>query len=105
VIGVFIGKWINFSGIVSDIRRGYQGVRVLAHDDNGDVYVHMNFAESWIDHISMLGMGNAIAASGVIESVDPLAIFLEKCELLETPTVAEPDQKKSPGDSIKPAGA
>jgi uncharacterized membrane protein YeaQ/YmgE (transglycosylase-associated protein family) len=98
-IGVFIGKWISFSGIVSDIKRGNQGVGVLAHSDNGDVYVHMDFAESWIDHISMLGMGNTIAATGEIESVDTLAVFLEKCELLETPTVAEPDQKKRPGDS------
>lgn len=85
VVGVYIGKWLKYSGTIYDIGKGYKSVTVSSFTEPIEHHVRMNFAESWLDQISMLRKDDAIAVIGKLESVDAIGVYLEDCELIETP--------------------
>lgn len=85
---VYIGKWIEASGQISDIRTdvgmSVDRAGVTLKDDSGPVIAAV-FVKKWTEPISVLRAGERIRLIGQISKIETNWIWLEDCELLEVP--------------------
>ena len=87
VAAAYIGKWMEVSGTIFDVRffpnglfRKRAGV-TLRSTDNPTVYP--TFVEKWSEPLSVLRPGERIRAVGQIRRIDAYSVWLEECELIE----------------------
>jgi hypothetical protein len=72
-----IGKWLNVSGIVSNVYDDF----VIFRDRDKYMTVHLNFDNEWKGPFHLLKVGQKISARGEIQRINNAKISLEHCEL------------------------
>jgi hypothetical protein len=89
LLSPYIGKWMRVSGNLGDVKKikifdDKSFAQVTFRDVKyGSDYVFLQFSEpGFIDRLSVMQLGEAITVLGQIQSVNPLFVSLEECELL-----------------------
>ena len=86
----YVDKWIQVSGIVSDIFPVFDGERVqvnlnLGINESALPYFSLTFqSKQWLEHLQILPRGHSITANGQIERIGSHGLTLGNCELVET---------------------
>jgi hypothetical protein len=78
----YIGKWMRFSGTVSDVTtdEGYKyPIAAMVLDDRSGTYMHLDFTTEWRERVSMLPKDSRVRAIGRINTQNTM----NECELLD----------------------
>ena len=80
-----IGKWMPISGKLDQVISSFPGFAQLTFAGRGTgTQVFMYFrGQMLIDRLALLKRGTKITVHGPIEKVDPFAVHLSDCELIE----------------------
>lgn len=77
----YIGKWVRYTGVVSNVITGTIFFKSKAAYSYGEVEAH--FDKKWQKHLDILPRGKTITIDGEIESLSAVAAMLGKCEFVE----------------------
>jgi putative nucleic acid binding protein len=82
---VYLGKWIEISGVISDIStyRGFKSTTASVFLTDTKPYIFLLFEEQWLNRLKALQAGDKIKAFGQIQSVDRASIRIENSEIVE----------------------
>jgi hypothetical protein len=83
LIEIYIGKWMRLGGPIVNIRASMiENIMVVSLDGGAPMNAGLRFDKSkWVDHLSILPVGETISVVGKISAVERYWIWLEECEL------------------------
>jgi hypothetical protein len=99
LLEVYMGKWLQVSGVFDDVTAHHLGLTVYIELPNHSS-VFMQFEPEWHDRLLMLKRGSIITVVGKIHRVSWTNLALRECELIRLPGDQEATML---GPSIQPA--
>ena len=78
----YIGKWIRISGSLSNVYEYGDFVVIFIHKPFPSPTIEMYFGKEWIEHISVLKIGDDTKVLGKIKEISSGTVTLENCELI-----------------------
>jgi hypothetical protein len=83
ITGVYLGKWLNVSGAVKNVNAaaGHGAIVRISIDNTKEIALLFN--AQWYDRVTILRIGQNIAAIGQIKEIYLTEVELANCELME----------------------
>lgn len=83
LLDIYIGKWMRVGGPIDNISTTIiDSVMMVTLDVGNSMKAGLQFEKSkWLDHLSILSVGETISVVGKIRKVERFWIWLDECEL------------------------